>query len=193
MTTGEEPMHTPQPDHAHTARQAQTEGELLDQLLTTEDRYPWNPAMADDYFVAVEAEVEGFDWPAGEWESRAAQFFNQLEACWAPEGVEQALRRQFAATIPAAWLQAIASQAQKLAASGLSPLEQLVECVSPLLTDWSLEDLNLFARPLAYAMRSGTPATPNPVDWEALTPVEQARYTLQVAQYALAAAEAQDA
>lgn len=182
-------MHTPQTDHAQTARQAQTEGELLDQLLTTEDRYPWNPATAEAYFVAVEAQVEGFDGPATEWENRAEQFFNQLEACWIPQGVEQALERQFAQTLPAAWLKEIARQAQQLATSSLSPLEQLVECVSPLLTEWSLEDLNLFARPLAYAMRSGTPTTPSPADWQSLTPVEQARYTLQVAQYALEAAQ----
>lgn len=184
-------MHTPQSNHAHTPRPDHIKGELLDQLLTTEDRYPWNPATAEDYFVAVEAAVEGFDWPAEEWESRAEQLFNRLEACWAPEGVAQALQRRFAQTIPAAWLQEIASQAQKLATSSLSPLEQLVECVSPLLTDWSMEDLNLFARPLAYAMRSGTPATPSPGDWQSLTPVEQARYTLQVAQYALEAAQTQ--
>lgn len=189
MTTGEEPMHTPQTDQAHTARQSQTEGELLDQLTTTEELYPWNPARADDYFVAVEAAVEEFDLPAEEWESRAENFFKQLDGCWAPRGVEQALQRRFAQTIPAAWLQEIANQAQKLATSSLSPVEQLVACVRPLLKDWTLEDLNLFARPLVYAMRSDRAAIPSSADWQSLTPVEQARYTLQVAQYALESAQ----
>ncbi|TVQ57395.1 MAG: hypothetical protein EA366_08685 [Spirulina sp. DLM2.Bin59] len=182
-------MHTPQTDQAHTARQSQTEGELLDQLTTTEELYPWNPARADDYFVAVEAAVEEFDLPAEEWESRAENFFKQLDGCWAPRGVEQALQRRFAQTIPAAWLQEIANQAQKLATSSLSPVEQLVACVRPLLKDWTLEDLNLFARPLVYAMRSDMAAIPSSADWQSLTPVEQARYTLQVAQYALESAQ----
>lgn len=186
-------MNTPDIDQA-TRQNLHTDAvtDLLAELFTTETAYPygWPLATPEQYGNAIEAQVPGFtEIPAAEWDSRAQAFFDQVASCWPQTMASPLLERlqsRFAEHIPMDWLTAIATQAQHLATAGCSPIEQLVDCVKPLLTDWSVDDLQVFARPLATAMRSGAPeAELSDQAWDSLSPVEQARSLLQVAKYAL--------
>jgi hypothetical protein len=185
-------MNTPRIDQA-TRQDRHTEAinDLLAELFNAETAYPygWPLSSAEQYGNEIEAQVSGFaEIPATEWDSRAQAFFAQVESCWpaTASSLVESLQSKFSENIPTDWLTAIAAQAQQLTTAGLSPIEQLVECVKPLLTDWSVDDLQVFARPLAYAMRSGAPAAELPDQaWDTLSPVEQARSLLQVAKCAL--------
>ena len=66
----------------------------------------------------------------------------------------------------------------------------MVECVLDILPQWDEEDLQVLARPLAYAMRDVDSegvelvvATKRP--WAQLSEIEQARVSLAVARYAI--------
>ncbi len=69
--------------------------------------------------------------------------------------------------------------------------DQMVECVLDILPQWAEEDLQVLARPLAYAMRDANPsgvelvmATRRP--WAGLlSEIERARVSLAVARYAI--------
>lgn len=185
--------------------QSQAQLELLEALLLTDVTYPWNPASpeSETYLAALEQEFVLEDWPADEVEARSQGLYTQLEQLWpvANTGSESMqplsalgneLQQQFAAYLPASWLDSIANQAQHLLSSNLSVAEKLVHCVQQLLPHWAEEDLQVLARPIAYAMRgsevagvestlTGTP----PVPWTELSEIEQARITLAVARYAL--------
>jgi len=102
------------------------------------------------------------------------------------------LSQRFAAFMPEAWLEAIANTARQVFPSNLSFADQLVMCVKPLLPDWAEEDLLVFARPWAYAMRGTsepadqvTPRGVRPVEWRELSQMEQVRLSLAVAHSAL--------
>ena len=178
------------------------QGELLEALLQSEDDfYPWNPAEpeAEAYFAELERGFLLDQWQEVEEITQASQaLFNQLHQCWssselvAEENLRQSLSERFAALMPQAWLEAIAHKAQQLFSTNLSLAEQLVQCVRPLLPNWAEDDLLVFARPLAYAMRgqseSATEAQPGvvrSVEWTELSPMEQARLSLAVAHSAL--------
>lgn len=178
------------------------QGELLEALLQAEeDFYPWNPAEpeAEAYFAELERGFLLEQWQEVEEITQASQtLFNRLHQCWsssnvvAEEKLRQSLSDRFAALMPEAWLEAIAHKAQQIFSTNLSLADQLVLCVKPLLPNWAEDDLLVFARPLAYAMRgtaeSGaeTPSSvARPVEWTELSPVEQARLSLTVAHSAL--------
>ena len=177
------------------------EGELLEALLQPEeDFYPWNPAEleAEAYFAERERGFFLSDWQEEEEIKSASQaLFNQLHECWAPkvssvtDSLKLSLSKRFGALIPQAWLEAIANQAQQIFQSNLSLADQLVLCVEPVLPNWAQEDLLVFARPWAYAMRGTsesveeTSVTDQPVEWTDLSQIEQVRLTLAVAHSAL--------
>ena len=50
---------------------------------------------------------------------------------------------------------------------------------------WAEDDLRVFARPLAYAMRGEVASEPSSNDWAALSEIEQAKLTLAIAKYAM--------
>lgn len=177
-------------------------GELLEALLQAEeDFYPWNPAEpeAEAYFAELERGFLLEQWQEVEDITQASQaLFNQLHQCWSSpewvveENLRQSLSERFAAFMPEAWLEAIAHKAQQIFSTNLSLAEQLVLCVKPLLPNWAEDDLLVFARPLAYAMRGKSESTPEtqlsvaqPIDWTELSPMEQARFSLTVAHSAL--------
>jgi hypothetical protein len=107
------------------------------------------------------------------------------------ENLRQSLSERFAAFMPEAWLEAIAHKAQQICSTNLSLAEQLVLCVKPLLPNWAEDDLLVFARPLAYAMRgksdsaTETHRVASPIEWTELSSMEQARLSLTVAHSAL--------
>lgn len=168
------------------------EGDLLAAILS-ERAYPWEPSepAAADYFDSSATAFDLGDWSEEEIVPRAAALFAQLDRCWAsPASVPAALLEQFGDRVPRDWLAAIAEQARTVATSTLAPLDRLVACVQPLLSEWAVEDLQVFARPFAYAMRGEEAAPLAAQPWEALSPVEQARCTLAIAQCALDAVQA---
>jgi hypothetical protein len=180
-----------QPMNSESCRpsRSQAEVELLHALLQTDQSpYPWNPAEpeSDAYFAALEQEFGLEDWSADEIAVRSQTLFTQLDQLW----VQTTLSQRFAAHVPQTLLKAIAQQAQQVVAANLSLADQLVQCVREILPNWGEEDLQVFARPLAYAMR-GTESDLNQTigvrsaNWAELSEVEQARLSLAIAHQAI--------
>jgi len=167
------------------------EEELMDTLLQDEPIYPWNPAEpeADAYFETVESEFSLADWLGSEEVTlRSQAFFGQLDRCWESvkrPTLETQLLARFGRCAPREWLATIAQQAATLLPAQLSPADRLVQCVEPLLSQWARDDLYIFARPLVYAMRDGSTQEVEGVNWDELSSVEQARYSMKIACYAL--------
>jgi hypothetical protein len=169
--------------------------ELLEALIQDEPVYPWDPYSneSEAYFSEVETELSLTDcWTSEELESHSNSFFASLEKCWqtsSPEYIKTSLQQQLDYKVPSRWLEKIINQAQDIFLTNLSPIEQLVQCVKPLLSGWEEEDLQVFARPLVFAMRGKADysleqwITKN--SWEELSPIEQARLTMAIAQYTL--------
>lgn len=163
--------------------------ELLALLLEEESAYPWNltDPEAEAYFTELEAGFSLVDClDDDELRFNTDSLFSSLNECWddlAQSQVSSSLLAKFGDYIPTHLLDKIVQQAQDTIAFNLSPLQQLIECVKPLLSNWAEEDLQIFARPLVYAMR-GTNETKQ-VPWSELSEVEQVRLTMKVAQEAL--------
>lgn len=119
--------------------------------------------------------------------------------------VKEAIYARFADFVPVTWLEAIAHQAVEIIQTGCQELnqmslaEQLVQCVHHLLPEWAKEDLQVLARPFAFAMR-GNPAESTLVGadglvqnfslagscpWTELSDIERARVSFAIARYAL--------
>lgn len=151
--------------------------------------YPWNPLSreADNYFCLSEEDInitESID--SQDLAENANNFFSHLNQCWESESyskVKESLWQEFGNIIPEEVLETIASQAEEIFTTNISRLQQLVECVKPILSNWGEEDLQVFARPLAYAMRGKQKIKKAP--WAELSPIEQARLSMKIAQYAL--------
>ncbi|NJL02038.1 MAG: hypothetical protein HC838_03375 [Spirulinaceae cyanobacterium RM2_2_10] len=175
-------------EHLQNEIRDRLEGDLLTAILSDRS-YPWEPSdpAAAAYFTAQDAAFDLSDWSEAEVASRAAALFAQLDRCWsASPPLASGLQEQFA-NAPTEWLTVIAERARALATDSHSRIERLIACVEPLLSGWAVEDLQVFARPYAYAMRSGDrPSGLADKSWETLSPVEQARCALEIAQCALA-------
>jgi hypothetical protein len=169
--------------------------ELLEALIQDEPIYPWDPYTneSEDYFSEQEAELSLTDcWTSQELETHSNQFFVTLEKSWQTTPLVQiktSLQQELDYKVPPRWLEKIINQAQDIFLANLSPLEQLVQCVKPLLSDWEDDDLQVFARPLVFAMRGQAEPSLNQFttkdSWEELSPIEQARFTMAIAQYVL--------
>ncbi|MBF2046297.1 MAG: hypothetical protein EDM05_051440 [Leptolyngbya sp. IPPAS B-1204] len=199
--------------------QAQAELELLQLMLQGEPiqypcepeesyLYPWNPIApeADAYFDALEEEIVKAGWSVEELAEQGQRLSNYLEQVWsAPEfGFAPAtqttadtacvhLLQQFAAQVPQQLLETIARRARQVMTSNLSLADQMVQCVQECLPNWAEEDLQVLARPFAYAMR-GTDTemleaalrSVRCAAWTELSGIEQARLSLAIARYAIA-------
>lgn len=188
----------------------------LVQLLWQEEEvcYPWNPlAPESEAFLAeLEQEFTLEDWAAAEIEARSQAFFSGIDQLW-PEMVpalilqrlQASLCERFACRVPTHWLDAIASKASELfdgtgyPAPALSLMDRMVECVQELLPNWTEDDLQVLARPLAYAMRGIEAQTDElalaavrPLDWNELSEIERARLSLAIARIAIDELEATD-
>jgi hypothetical protein len=175
--------------------QSQTEvDDLLEAILGADTTYPWNPTdpQTEAYLEALEQEFSLTDWEPSDIQARSRAFFAQVDQLW----LQKSLAQQFAERMPEQLLNQIVERAKKLIRSPLSMAEQLVECVQEVLPAWNIEDLQVLARPLAYAMRDfetesttvvdSTLKTVRPVSWAELSELEQARLSLSIARYALA-------
>ena len=177
------------------------EKQLLDYFLKQEEPYPWNPEKveAQDYFETIEESFSLAGWSTQEVEERTERLFSSLNNCWATQlsfSFQEVLDRKFGSVVPSSWLEAIAQEAKKMVDTNLSKMDRLVASMKPLLTNWTEEDLQVFARPLVYAMRSGQNNKADNVvsklentSWDDVSPVEKARLSLAIAQYAFTQAD----
>ncbi len=182
--------------------------QLLETLLQSEDTtYPWNLAdtTSEDYFHHLEEQFGWQDFPEGELNTDADNFYQNLDIIWDQLGrleqdklykntvnsVQKALENTFI-TIPGFLLTAIAQTATQVYLIEQSASEKLVQCVEALLPSWQIDDLLVLARPFAYSMRSSEPQTLTNLisqvqeeNWENLSAIEQAKISLAIANYAL--------
>jgi hypothetical protein len=161
--------------------------------------YPWNLSdpQAEEFFTDLEQEFNLDTWSTAELETRSQAFFACVDQLWAATTVHDTLAQRFAAQVPQSLLAAIMQQAQKLTSQSLSLADQLVQCVQEFLPNLAQDDLEVLARPLAYALRDrqtqtvieSTLAKVRALAWEELSDVEQANLALAIARCALAELE----
>ncbi|MEM1368229.1 MAG: hypothetical protein AAGG02_09460 [Cyanobacteria bacterium P01_H01_bin.15] len=170
--------------------------ETLFSDLLSKEPYPWEPANPDsqDFFLRQEAELSLADiWSDAELTQQSDRFFAGLTHRWqsaSDDALVIHLSRRFAG-VPAKWLVAITDQAREMANTTLDEIEKLVSCVQPVLNQWALSDLQVVARPVAFAMRAQSTQNDLQKPWDRLSDVEQARLSLQIAHAALAELETQ--
>jgi hypothetical protein len=173
--------------------QTQVEQELLHAVLMDEAVYPWQPAQADAYYQQVAAAGEALEWFDEEVTQGWQTFSTQLNGVWGHSAgaLQAALAQKFAGRLSVGLIDQISDMAQQMIHSGRPLAEQLIACVRDTLTGWDDGDLQVMARPLAYAMRGQTDildvtiASVRNTDWDALSPMEQARLSLAAARYAI--------
>jgi pullulanase/glycogen debranching enzyme len=155
--------------------------------------YPIDPSdpAAENFFNQLDDNFNWVGWDNSEIEQRSQTFYQHLDQLWAVTPLQVALTKKFV-TVPQTLLSAIARKVQQLTDTSNSLADQLLLCVNDILPQWAPEDLQVLARPLAYAMRSeATSAVDSalnsirPLEWHELSEVEQARMSLAIARYAI--------
>ena len=202
-------------------QQAESELELL-QALLSDEAYPWSMDTDNahqQYFEHLEAQWTQ-DLSDDETEAIAAKgqsFFQQLDQAWAAAdaaqqseatapaaqsaevnpstalvSIQTVLTEKFQDRVPADLIHTLTQKAHALASQPISLAEQLVQSVQDALPEWGTEDLQVLARPYAFAMRG--PETDKLevalrsvryAAWTELSGVEQARLSLAIARYTL--------
>ncbi|NJM56387.1 MAG: hypothetical protein HC857_01470 [Synechococcales cyanobacterium RU_4_20] len=159
---------------------------VLEAGLHSDATYPWNPSEA--YFFALEQAAPELEIPGAESEV----FFAKLEALWKQDKTQLTqlgglLQRLSAQTIrlPQEIVEAIAARATELVGSPLSAIDQLVQCVQESLPQWDVEDLQVMARPYAFAMRGQEVELPEDQNWEEISEMEQGRLAMAIAHWIL--------
>jgi SpoVK/Ycf46/Vps4 family AAA+-type ATPase len=181
------------------AFQSQAEMELLRQILQEKESYLWNPASlnAASYFADLEQEVLNAGWTNEELTEQGQIFASHLEQVWATVPATSSLAadlfQRLSAQVPQGLLDNIVQKAQQVISANLTLADQLVQCVQDSLPSWDSDDLQVLARPFAYAMRGAESESLESVlksvrnaEWDDLSSIEQARLSLAVARYAIA-------
>ncbi len=145
--------------------------------------YPLSPADAENWFSDESVNILIDDLTEAELTDRSGRFFSAMEQLWADD-LATVLMRKFV-TVPQAVIAAIAAQAEKMSAASGELADKLILCVQETLPMWAEDDLRVFARPLAYAMRGEVTSEPSSKDWAGLSEIEQAKLTLAIAKYAM--------
>ncbi len=146
--------------------------------------YPMDPSSSEAWFDDMSSNHLLDSFSADELDARAVQFFNKLDQLWEPD-LLAVLSRKFV-TVPGELLKAIAAKASQVASVSGDLADQLIACTQDALPQWAEEDLRIFARPLAYAMRGDAPKSEvSGKDWDSMSEIEQAKFTLAIAKYAL--------
>lgn len=190
-------MATQSPDSQYFRdSQTQAEMELLTTIVQTDVAYPWNPAQleSESYLADLDQEFALFDcFSDSDIAEKSQVLFAQLEQVWLATALQKSLGEKFA-RVPQDFLARIAQSVQNATVKYQSLADQMVECVLDILPQWDEEDLQVLARPLAYAMREADSegvelvmATQKP--WAQLSEIEQARVGLAVARYAISQLE----
>jgi hypothetical protein len=162
--------------------------ELLEMILQTEDLiYPWNSTEpeAESYWTDVDESPSLFDdLPENELSNQAEQFFSHLHERWQSiddQNLKELFINKFSSLLPSQWLETLLERAKLLVIEKpMESLERLVVCVKPLLSGWSDEDLQVFARPFVWSMR-GTQDLKE-IAWEERSEIDKGRLTLAIAQ-----------
>jgi hypothetical protein len=136
----------------------------------------------DDFAPYVQSLATTFD---AAWDALPS---NELAAVFPPH-----LFQQFTSQMPNEWVQQIRQRADQAIAQTNALADQLVFCVSGLLPGFVEDDLQVLARPFAYAMRSGQEAelmdgalqSVCRDDWQNLSEVDKARLSLAIARYVI--------
>lgn len=170
----------------------QAQMELLATIVQTDVAYPWNPAQleSESYLTALEQEFALSDsFSDSDIAQKSQVLFAQLEQVWLTTALQKSLREKFA-RVPQDFLARIAQSVQNATVKYQSLADQMVECVLDILPQWAEEDLQVLARPLAYAMREVDSEGAQLVmaarrPWAQLSEIEQARVSLAVARYAI--------
>jgi len=186
-------MATQSPDSQYFGNsQTQAQMELLATIVQTDVAYPWNPAQleSESYLTALEQEFALSDsFSDSDIAQKSQVLFAQLEQVWLTTALQKSLREKFA-RVPQDFLARIAQSVQNATVKYQSLADQMVECVLDILPQWAEEDLQVLARPLAYAMREVDSEGAQLVmaarrPWAQLSEIEQARVSLAVARYAI--------
>ncbi|NEQ43314.1 MAG: hypothetical protein F6K00_07035 [Leptolyngbya sp. SIOISBB] len=183
--------------------QQQAQLDLLHSVLGSAPSLPWHPysSATTQYLDQLEQDVVndlGDDLAmASQWSQVSAL----AAALWeAPEtSLLKTLTQKFGTRMPQQLLAQLATQVQEAASSGQALIDQMVTATQAIVTDFAADDLQVMARPMALAMRSGAddPADSvaqsiRTVEWSELSALEQARLSLAIARYALTELEADD-
>lgn len=177
--------------------QIQTELELLEAIVQADNPYPWNPLLpeSDAYLTTLQNEFAISDCLCDADVAKQSQIlFAQLDQLWLANSVQKSLFEKFA-PVPQDLLVCIAKRVQNVTDRYQSLADQMVQCILEVLPQWDEEDLQVLARPLAYAMRDAESETIElALDagrcWAELSEIEQARVSLAIARYAIATAKA---
>ena len=182
-------------NQSNSRRQSQTEIELalLQTLLDENTAYPWDPALADAYYQQAAKAGEALEISADDAAQGWQAMSNQLNQLWGSNTVslKDVLCQKFAGRLSAGLIDHISQSAQQVVENGRPLAEQLIACVRDSLTGWDDADLQVMARPLAYAMRGQseildvTIASVRNAEWDSLSAMEQARLSLAAARYAI--------
>lgn len=176
----------------------QAQGEILELVLGSQTVYPWNLAEPESeaYFRECEQQFNLLESSSpAEIETGTEALFSQLHSCWSSvsqDALLATLVERFGNLVPKSWLQEISQQAQDVVEANISHTRKLVQTVQPLLSNWVEADLEVFARPFAYATRGRVNEELESAldgesfqNWHSLSHVKQARYTVMIAHYAL--------
>jgi len=174
----------------------QAQLDLLHSVLGSTPSMPWHPysPAAARYFDQLEQTVAdelGDDLAiASQWSQVSAL----ATALWtsSDDSLLATLAHKFGDRMPQDLLAQLTTQVQTVAQSSQALMEQLVTATQAVLTDVAADDLQVMARPMAMAMRSGETETVDavvqsirPVAWDDLSDMEQAKLSLAIARYAL--------
>ena len=193
-------MATQSPDSQYFRdSQILAEMELLATIVEADVAYPWNPAQleSESYLTDLEQEFALCDcFSDSDIAQKSQVLFGQLEQVWLATSLQKSLREKFD-RVPQDFLTRIAQSVQNATVKYQSLADQMVECVLDILPQWAEEDLQVLARPLAYAMReadaSGVEVVMETIrPWDELSEIQQARVGLAVARYAIYQLEISD-
>lgn len=193
------PSQAPRPQTDFLDSRAEAEIELFQALCFNEAQtYPLCSLSreSETYFAELEASTASLtDRLSEEVAAGAQRFLALLDGLWdAATTSDNVLENQFANLIPASLIKTLKHQVKLLQDSSLTLAEQLVQCTYEVMPQWAVEDLQVLARPFAYAMRGteADAAIEAIVDkvagnhWTDLSEIEQVRLCLAYARYTLA-------
>jgi hypothetical protein len=175
--------------------QTRTEFDLLEAIALDDTAYPWNPAESEAYFNRLEEEFAESNFLTNtDIVNGSQKLFASLEEKWSKFAVHKSLFERFGSRMPEDLLTKLANSIREISdkanrtLGGLSLSDRLVYCVGEIMPQWALEDLEVLARPMAYAMRDSqldpidsTLANIPEINWQDLSEVERARLSLAIA------------
>lgn len=175
----------------HLSAENHAQQEMLQSILSTQEPYPWTPSEASQYFSEAAAAGDELAFSDEEaqlgWQGLSAQ----LDTLWGGSSVQVALAQRFAQRLSQDVIDHITAKAAQMVSTGRPLAEQLIGCVRDTLTGWDDADLQVMARPLAHAMRGqeeildATINSVRDIEWDALSPMEQARISLAAARWTI--------